>query len=250
MGTSLKRLDARTGVLLWTVETDSFVVGTPAASLDGRTIFVGSIDSRVYAINAADGRVKWRRKTGGPVEAGVVVRKSLVLAGSHDGSVHALGALKGEPRWTADCGAPVHALLQESGRLLASTFQGVRAFDPDDGAARWTSDAPAGVRWSRAVAAGDEVVVAGSDLKLYALGFGDGRPRWVHASANFLQAPASSDGVLYAVSRDKRVAALALERISRESELDDAKAAVLREARARLDAEKASATTTGNFGLL
>jgi outer membrane protein assembly factor BamB len=53
----------------WNFTTGDSVDGTPILSPDGATIYVGSFDNRLYAINAADGKEKWNYTTGGFVES-------------------------------------------------------------------------------------------------------------------------------------------------------------------------------------
>jgi outer membrane protein assembly factor BamB len=48
----------RYGTLKWKYKTDSWVKSSPAIGADG-TVYVGSIDHHLYAINP-DGTLKWR----------------------------------------------------------------------------------------------------------------------------------------------------------------------------------------------
>ena len=67
----------------------------------GGTVYVGSGDSKVYALDAATGRPRWTYTTGGPVFAGPAVAGGTVYVGSYeDRKVYALDAATGRPRWT------------------------------------------------------------------------------------------------------------------------------------------------------
>ena len=52
----------------WFFATDDEVWSSPALSSDDKTVFVGSNDYKFYAINTADGAIKWQPfATGGRV---------------------------------------------------------------------------------------------------------------------------------------------------------------------------------------
>ena len=48
------------GGQLWKFITDSLIVATPAVSESQKTVFVGSYDKNFYAINTADGTLRWK----------------------------------------------------------------------------------------------------------------------------------------------------------------------------------------------
>ena len=51
------------GSAKWSFPTGSYVESTPALGTDG-TIYVGSDDYNVYAVNPLDGSLKWQYATG------------------------------------------------------------------------------------------------------------------------------------------------------------------------------------------
>jgi polyvinyl alcohol dehydrogenase (cytochrome) len=66
-------------------------------------VFVGSHDGTVYALDAASGCVRWRRRVSAEVRTPVVLgsgARPLAFFGDIVGRVHALDALTGAPRWT------------------------------------------------------------------------------------------------------------------------------------------------------
>lgn len=82
----------------WIYDTDIWndVRSTPALSNDGSTVYVGSDDNYLYAVNTADGTTKWWFDTGGDVRSSPVVGPDgMVYVGSHwpgggQGSIQAL----------------------------------------------------------------------------------------------------------------------------------------------------------------
>ena len=72
-----------------------------SAAIAGGTVFVGSMDSSLYAINLATGKQIWRHATADPIqESSPCVYKDLVYVGDLNGTLHAVDAATGKARWT------------------------------------------------------------------------------------------------------------------------------------------------------
>ncbi|HSA55155.1 MAG TPA: PQQ-binding-like beta-propeller repeat protein, partial [Gemmatimonadaceae bacterium] len=170
------------GGLQWRVQTDGPVRGSPTVS--GSTVYVGSSDGTVYAIDVASGDVKWRRGVGSPVSSTPAVANGFVYVGGLDGVMHALRATDGSPAWTVRSGAPVR--LQwglESGET-------------------WTS--------SPAVA-GDVVAFGARDGHVYAVDARSGRTRWRYdTGTRVYSSPAIAGGTVYVGAQDGHVHAIDL----------------------------------------
>ena len=65
----------------------------------GRTLYIGSGNGCVYALQAADGTLLWKYQTGGVVHGTPAVDSSRVYVGSFDGYVYALGIADGALQW-------------------------------------------------------------------------------------------------------------------------------------------------------
>ena len=70
---------------------------SPALSSNGTTVFVGSVDKKVYAVCATSGTQKWLFKTGGGVWSSPAVSSdgTTVFVGSRDNKVYAICATSG-----------------------------------------------------------------------------------------------------------------------------------------------------------
>ena len=53
------------GTLKWAFTTGSYVVSSPTLSPDGATVYIGSFDYNVYALNSSTGDMVWSFGTGG-----------------------------------------------------------------------------------------------------------------------------------------------------------------------------------------
>ena len=74
-----------------------FFLSSPAV-VDG-TVFFGSGDGYVYALEAASGRVRWRFKTGSVVHSSPAVASGIVYVGNWDSFLYALDAGTGRELW-------------------------------------------------------------------------------------------------------------------------------------------------------
>ena len=60
----LHAVRASDGTVMWTCTTGGEIHSSPTLSADGATIYVGSVDSKLYAVSASDGTQKWTHTTG------------------------------------------------------------------------------------------------------------------------------------------------------------------------------------------
>lgn len=78
---------------------DAFDVFLSSPAVVGRTLYVGSGDHNVYALDAATGTKKWQFATGDVVHASPAVADGAVYIGSWDRFMYKLDARSGALRW-------------------------------------------------------------------------------------------------------------------------------------------------------
>jgi len=135
------------------------------------TVFVGSDDNNVYALDASDGSFQWSSETAGLVRSSPTVADGTVFVAGGD-TVYALDKEDGTEQWsftTAD------TVVQSSptvanGRVLVGGSDTVHALDADDGTEQWSFATGSDVRSSPTVAEGTAFV--GSNNNVYALDTG------------------------------------------------------------------------------
>jgi outer membrane protein assembly factor BamB len=221
------------GGVAWRFETGSTVRSSPAL-VDG-TLFVGSSDGFLYALEAETGRAVWRYDAESPIASSPAVANGVVLVGSRDGVLHGVSASDGTPRWTLETGPDLPLAWGYEGwdYLMSSPvlFGGlaywgsgdgfIHAVDPQTGNQRWTFDTGGRVRSTPAISEG-LLVVGNSDGFVFALDAESGSEQWrfetAGASMNSAEygfdrvqvsaSPAISDGVIYLGSRDAYLYAL------------------------------------------
>ena len=84
------------------------VDSSPAVSDDDDTIFVGSHDNKVYALDALTDAKKWSFKTGGRVSLSPAISNDSNDI-SWDKKAYALDALYGSQKWSFETGDVVHS---------------------------------------------------------------------------------------------------------------------------------------------
>ena len=121
----------------WTYTTSGAVRSTPALSHDGGTVYVGSDDGYLYAIDTVDGSFKWSFNTGGKVRSSPVVGP----------------------------GGEVYVGSQGPGGAEGSVY----SFNPANGSVNWKFTTPNNVDSSPAIGADDTVYIGDNHGNFYAL---------------------------------------------------------------------------------
>jgi outer membrane protein assembly factor BamB len=173
--------DAQVARVLAHVAVFEYDYHGPRPLLADGTLYVGSGDGALHAIDDADGTRRWRYATGGKVRVSAVQSGAHVVFGSLDGTMYAVDAKSGSLAWKRDLRAPVTtapALL--GGQLVVGTRgSALYALRPETGETIWRD-----VFWgswveSEAVLDGGTLYVGSSDLRrVSAIDPRDGRVAW------------------------------------------------------------------------
>jgi outer membrane protein assembly factor BamB len=105
----------KTNQTLWTFNTGG-PVDAPIVS-DG-VVYFGSLDDKVYALNASSGAVLWSYTTGANVLSPVAVAEGMVFVGSEDFNVYALNKTTGVYVWSFKTGYFVDSAIAYSEGLV------------------------------------------------------------------------------------------------------------------------------------
>ena len=98
--------------LRWTFKTKDAIEGSVA--IVRGTVYVGSDDENLYAIDLATGKEKWRLKTG-PIKVTPSVYQNAVYVGDGDGWFRCVDAASGKERWKFEAGAEITSAANFSG---------------------------------------------------------------------------------------------------------------------------------------
>lgn len=194
--------------LMWRFACEDEVRSSP--HVRDNTLYVGSYDTNLYALDALDGEFRWKRATLGGISSSPTTWGELVLVGSEDGQVYALDARKGTPKWTFRTQRAVRSSPRVDDRIIyvGSDDQHVYAIDGQNGRQLWKYRAWMPVRSSCALANG-LVAVGSSDGHVYGLDAYNGSLRWKHrAQQGVISSPAIAEGLVIVGSMDGNLYAL------------------------------------------
>ena len=174
---------------------------SPAIAADG-TLYVGSVDTRLYAIGR-HGVLKWRFTTRGEVHSSPAIgADGTVYFGSDDGSLYAVNP-GGTEKWRAEVGGRLRSspAVDRNGVVYVSSSEGLHAFNPD-GTLKWT--APEVDEESSPAIGPDGTVFVGSAGSLTSLN-SDGLQKWsiLLGGQTISSAAVGTDGAVYVGSLDK-----------------------------------------------
>ena len=189
-------LDAATGKERWRTR-----VGVTESSplVVGRTLYVGSWDRRLYALDRSTGRVRWSFATGGKIKGAAASDGRTVSVGSYDGRAYALDAVTGRLRWSRAVDGPIYANPALVGdRLVIGDLSGtISALGLHDGRLLWWTQTGSYV-YSSAAVWHDRVYVGSYDGRLYALRSSDGHRLWsFDAGSPISGTPTVVGGIVY-----------------------------------------------------
>ncbi|NUQ00555.1 MAG: PQQ-binding-like beta-propeller repeat protein, partial [Armatimonadetes bacterium] len=149
--------------LKWEFETGDCVYSSPAVAAG--TVFIGSTDQRLYALDTESGAQRWAYDAGDELRSSPCLVDGRIFFASADGRVHALEQDSGKAVWTKRLGDRIESssIRGDGPRLFVGTTDGsVLAFSPDNGRVLW-----------RAALAGRVDASPASDGKLVAVGTSD-----------------------------------------------------------------------------
>jgi outer membrane protein assembly factor BamB len=175
-----------------------------------RTIYVGSSDRQVYAIDAATGQTNWTFQTKARVRSSPAIVDGIVYVGGLDGYLYALDAASGTNLWKfkvqGNGGFPngeiYHAPAVVDGMIyFGSRDSAVYAVDATTGTRKWRRDLAGGSSWVfNSPAVWNGLVYAGTSIPGYlcANDLNTGKLKWQYSlPAQEYSSPAIVNGVAY-----------------------------------------------------
>lgn len=206
--------------LLWKFQAGGGIISSPAIA-DG-TVYFGSNDGYLYALDIVTGKEKWKFGTGSAVRSSPAVGNKVVYIGSADGNLYAVATKTGQEKWkfkTAGTIASSPAITD--GVVYIGSYDGhLYAVNIKTGEEKWKFKTGRGIKSSPAradvppsphdspelnpfvyssPAIADGVVYFGSgDRYLYAVDIQTGVEKWKFQSGDkIFSSPAVADGVVY-----------------------------------------------------
>jgi outer membrane protein assembly factor BamB len=195
----------------WRYQTGDFVSGCPAIAADG-TIYLGSCDDYLYAINA-DGSLKWRYKTGNSITNSPAIAADGTVYAVSGESLHAInpdGTLQWHRQLDSYSVTGPAAAVGADGTIYVGTdmSDSLYALNPD-GTRKWTYYIGAPIWTVPAIAADGTVYVGSNDTYLYAIK-PNGSFKWRYKTGSDVHStPAiATNGTVYFGSADNYLYAI------------------------------------------
>lgn len=185
----------------WKFKTGDEITSSPVVA-DG-TVYIGSQDGNLYAVDAADGTQQWQFETDQRCHEATAVGDTVYL-GCADGNLYAVDATTGDKQWQFQTDNPV---LSSPAVVKDTVYVGSRdrrlyAVDAANGSLKWQFETGGQIDSSPAVV-GRTVYVGSGDNSLYALNETDGTQRWQFETGDQISSsPAVADGTVYIGSQD------------------------------------------------
>jgi len=178
----------------WKFHTGGQVISSPAVV--GGTVFVGSTDGNLYAVNQDAGTLKWKFDAKSRVVSSPAVANGVVYFAAYDGNFYAVDVGNGQLKWK---------FKTQGERRFAGTHlhgsQPVAESMPD----------PFDCYLSSAVVLDGAVYFGSGDGNVYALNAASGELKWKFKTGDVVHAsPAIADGTLFIGSWDSYFYALDL----------------------------------------
>jgi outer membrane protein assembly factor BamB len=224
----------------WKFHTGGQVISSPAVI--ARTVFVGSTDGNLYAIDRESGAQKWKFDAKSRVVSSAAVSGGIVYFTAYDGNLYAVDSDSGQLKWKFHTegerrfaakhlhgGQPVAEVMSDpwdcylsspviwnGGVYFGSGDGNVYALNAATGALKWKFKTGDVVHASPAIA--DGVLFIGSwDSYFYALDAATGKEKWrfktgddpdIHNQVGIQSSAAVADGMVYFGCRDSNLYAL------------------------------------------
>jgi outer membrane protein assembly factor BamB len=214
------------GSLRWIFTGASdWIDSSPSIGTDG-TVYAGSWDGFLYAVDGHDGSLKWSFETAGFIIASPAIGPdgSLYVA-SNDGLLYALNPT-GTQRWildSVDSYSPINSspvLSHDGATVYFGNDEGVCfAVDTTTGTTRWAfdttvthpigTDESATISGSPAIASDGRIIFGSENTYLYALN-SDGSLDWYYKAAESIRSSPviSTDGTIHFAAQDGYLYAL------------------------------------------
>jgi len=188
----------QTNTTIWNYPTGAINYASPVIGTD-RTIYIGSDNGKVYAINP-DGTLKWTCNTGGKILGSAAIgADGTIYIGSYDKKIYAINP-DGTLKWTYTTEGEIRgSAVIGSDRTIyvGSSDNKVYAINPE-GILKWTYTAGKTIDGSLAIGKDGTIYVGSYDKYLHALN-PDGTLKWKYKTWQFYYASPSigTDGTIY-----------------------------------------------------
>jgi outer membrane protein assembly factor BamB/orotate phosphoribosyltransferase len=190
-------LSAKTGHIIWRLETPSPIESSPSFDTNQRRLIAGGNDGVVYGFDTSTGEGVWHFSTAGAVKGAVAIdRYGHAFVGSEDGFLYALDCDSGAPLWKRRISNSLHTqpLLCDDLVVSAGDSKRVLALEAKTGEVCWIATLR-GPHVGGAVLVAEKWVAIGCDAgTVYLLDREHGLPIWTYDTGGSIRSTPSIVG--------------------------------------------------------
>jgi outer membrane protein assembly factor BamB len=201
--------------LKWSYKTGAAVKSSPV--IHGDRLYVGGMDSHVYALDNSNGKLIWKTKLGRAVEATPLVCKGIVYIGSSDRTFYALDAGSGKIKWQFKTegkilgGANVFNGADGKSAVVFGSYDNfVYCLDAESGELKWKYESENYINGTPSHSA-NTLSVGGCDASLYVIGIDGKLIRSIDLEHYIASSVAIKDGIAYLGNYGDTFSAVVLE---------------------------------------
>ncbi|MFO7992232.1 MAG: PQQ-binding-like beta-propeller repeat protein [Thermoplasmata archaeon] len=198
------------GTVKWTFNTNNWLWSSAAITGNG-TVYVGSTDDKLYALDNRDGSVLWSYETDGDIISSPAVDSDgNIFFGSKDHHLYSLDS-SGGLRWKYETDGTIYSspAVDENGTVYFGSYDNYFYALNSNGGLEWKYKAESWFWSSPAISPDGTVYVGSGDKHLYAFN-GDGSEKWNFSTGGFIYSSPAVDesGNVYFGSYDDRLYAI------------------------------------------
>jgi outer membrane protein assembly factor BamB len=206
----VRALQREKGALEWEFQTGNMVWSTP--TVDGDTVYVTSMDHKLYALFLKDGSPKWPApfESNGAIVSSTLVANGKVFFGSFDKWLYAVDMHSGKKVWSFQGDAWFWGSPVTDGKFVyALAIDGkLFALDIETGLKKWEFDLE-NPSISTPVLLGGRIAVTSDNGFLHILSANDGKPEGKYNLGSKVMSPlAHGDEIVYVNTMDTGVWAI------------------------------------------
>lgn len=204
----------------WSFSTDGKIYSSPALAQDG-TVYIGSDDGHLYALDPDNGEEIWKFTTQDGVffPSPTIGNDGIIYLGSHDNNLYAIYP-DGTQKWSFSTGNNVLATpaLDNNGIIYVGSNDGKLYAVTPEGEEKWSSVDLGGLVSSPAIGLDNTIYVGAGEINLtspgqsigrfYALEPENGNIKWQKEFNVFSKPAIGTDGTIYAGSTNNYLYAL------------------------------------------
>lgn len=191
----------------WTFESADEIRGS--ALYHRGTVYFGSYDHHLYALNAQTGTLSWKYQTDGGIVSRPAISDEAVFIGSEDNRLHVLAARSGSLLWTYYTNGPIRSspFIAHGHVFIGSDDMSLHAVNINGGRGIWQIDTIGEVR-STPFVTQEEVYAGNESGEFYCMDFRGGIKWRYKAKRGITSSAVVADGTVFFCSLDAYIYAL------------------------------------------